>query len=86
MRVRFVLTRFALESGKLIGAVREVFGNRTAKYANSSRDVTVECSAERFVRFQIARNNWGATNGFKDLQLEIIEPKPNPKNVIESYD
>ena len=86
MRVSFVLTSHSLSSGRLIEALREVFGNRVARYANCSQDVTVECQAERFIRFQIARNEHGAQNGFKDLRLRIIEPAPKSKRVIEVFD
>lgn len=82
MRVSFVLTHYALSSGKVISAVREVFGNRLAKYANCVRDVEVECSAERFTRFLIARNEFGATNSFRDLKLKIIEPTPKAKKEV----
>lgn len=86
MLVSFILTSHSLQSGKLIAAVREVFGNRLARHANCYQDVIVECSAERFVRFQIARNAHGATNGFKDLALRIIEPKPKPRHLVETFD
>lgn len=86
MRVRFILTGYALESGKVIAAVREVFGRRVARYANCRQPVTIECSSERFVRFLIARNQHNATNSFKDLQLEIIDPVPEPKTAYEVYD
>lgn len=87
MRVSFTLTRYSLESGKLIAALREVFGNRIAKYANCNVDVQVECSADRFVRFQVARNAHGAANGFKDLDLKIIHPKPKYEpRISETFD
>lgn len=84
MRVRFILTKFALQSGKVIAATREVFGNRLAKYANCNQNITVECTSERFVRWLIARNAHDAQNSFKDLYLEVIEPNPRPK--IEMFD
>jgi hypothetical protein len=86
MRVRFILTGYALESGKVIAAAREVFGKRVARYANCRQPVTVECSAERFVRFLIARNEHDATNSFKDLKLEIIDPIPEPRTAYETFD
>ena len=85
MRVSFLLTKYALQSGKVIAATREIFGNRVAKYANSNCPLIVECSAERFVRFQILRNQFGAENGFKDLQLKIIDPTPE-RIFSESFD
>ncbi len=86
MRVEFTLTKFALQSGKLISAAREIFGNRVAKYANSNQSLRIDCSAERFIRFQIARNEWGAENGFKELKLSILEPKQPEKTFKESFD
>lgn len=84
MRVRFILTKYALESGKVVATIREVFGHRLARYANCHKDVVVECSSERFVRFMIARNDHNATNSFKDLKLAVVEPGPIQK--IESFD
>jgi hypothetical protein len=86
MRVRFTLNRFDLQSGKLIQAAREVFGKRVARWANCSQDLVVECSAERFVRFQIVRNNYGADNSFKSLKLEIISPERVPHVALETFD
>lgn len=86
MRVRFTLNRFDLQSGKQIAAAREVFGRRVARWANSNQDLVVECSAERFVKFQIVRNSYGADNGFKSLKLEIISPQPEPSVQLERFD
>jgi hypothetical protein len=86
MRVRFTLNRYDLASGRCIAAARKVFGNRVARWANCDEDLIVECSADRFVSFQIIRNEYGATNGFKNLNLEIIEPKPKTKILVESFD
>lgn len=86
MRVRFILNSFDLQSGKQIAAAREVFGKRVARWANCAHDLVIECSAERFVRFQILRNELGATNGFKNLKVEIISPVPAPSVVTEVFD
>lgn len=86
MRVRFTLNKYDLQSGKQIAAAREVFGKRVARWANCARDLTIECSAERFVRFQIVRNEMGAENGFKSLKLEIISPEPTPTVAFETFD
>jgi hypothetical protein len=86
MRVRFVLNSFDLGSGAQIAAAREVFGKRVSRWANCSQDLVIECSADRFVRFQVRRNELGATNGFKNLKLEIISPVPAPSVVTEVFD
>lgn len=86
MRVRFTLNSFDLQSGKQIAAAREVFGKRVTRWANCARDLVIECSAERFVRFQIVRNEMGAQNGFKNLKLEIISPEPIPATALEAFD
>lgn len=86
MRVRFTLNRFDLQSGKLIQAAREVFGKRVARWANCQQDLVIECSAERFVRFQIVRNSYGSDNSFKSLKLEIISPEPAPSVALEKFD
>lgn len=86
MRVRFTLNSFDLQSGKQIAAAREVFGKRVARWANCTHDLVIECSAERFIRFQIVRNEMGASNGFKNLKLEIISPEPLPTTALETFD
>jgi hypothetical protein len=86
MRVRFTLNRFDLQSGRTIAAVREVFGRRGVKWANCNEDVIFECSAERFIRFQISQNEHGGENGFKSLKLEIINPENQKLMPLEVYD
>ncbi len=81
-RVSFVLSPFALGSGKVMGALREVFGNKIGRYANCARPLTIDCSPERFCRFLIARNEWDAQNSFKDLKLRFIEPEPEPQKLV----
>ena len=80
-RVSFVLSTYALASGKVMAALTAVFGNRIRKYANCNRPLTIDCSADRFVRWLIIRNELGAHNSFKDLQLRIIEPEPTPQRL-----
>ena len=80
-RVTFVVTTFALGSGKVMGALREVFGNKIGRYANCAHPLTIACSAERFCRFLIARNEWDAQNSFKDLKLKFLEPEPITKRL-----
>jgi hypothetical protein len=81
MRVSFVLSIYALGSGTIINSLTSVFGNRIRKYANCNRPLTIECSAERFVKWLIVRNELGAQNSFKDLKLQIIEPEPSPQKL-----
>ena len=81
MRLRFVLSPYALQSGKVIASVREVFGERLARYANSTKSVIVDCNADRFVQWLIARDRSGAANSFKDLKLEILSPEPKPNYI-----
>lgn len=80
-RVAFVVTSYALSSGKVMGALKEVFGNKIGRYANCSKPLHIECSPERFCRFMIARNEWDAHNSFKDLKLRFIEPEPAPQTL-----
>lgn len=81
-RVTFVLTPYALQSSKVIGALKQVFGNKIGKYVNCPQPLTIDCSPERFCRFLIARNEWDATNSFKDLKLRFIEPEPTPRKLV----
>lgn len=83
MRVSFVLNTYALGSGRVIAAAREVFGERVARYANCSQDLTIECPADMLVRFMIARNERGATNGFKNLRVrQLSKPKCSGREVF----
>lgn len=84
MRVQFTLNSYMLSSGKVIAAAREVFGNRVARWANSAQDLTVECSPERFVRFLIARDKYGASNDWKGIRAREIAPVVLPR--VESFD
>lgn len=81
-RVSFVVSPWALQSGKVVAALKEVFGAKIGRYANCSKPLTIDCSPERFCRFLIARNEFGAANSFKDLKLRIVEPEPTPTKLV----
>jgi hypothetical protein len=85
MRLEITITQYMLGSGKVVQALRDVFGHRAAKYANFAGNLTIECRADQFVRFLLARDANGASNDWKSLKVTELTPVVIPPQVREVF-
>ena len=72
--VMFRIRPHAYQSEKVCGALREVWpGIRIP--AVSEKDLQIICNVVDFVKFLLARDSWGASNSWKDLNVRFDKPR-----------
>jgi len=83
MKIRLTLDAHALQSGPVLKAARTAFGDGFVdKYKFRSQSIDVDCTAEQLARFLVLRDDLGAQNLWKALNVRIMEDCPVPPSVL----
>ena len=80
MKVRLFLDNTMLYNDVVMRAARTAFGdgfgNKYARSWHRTGGVSLIATAEQLMAFLVARDKLGATNAWKALRVEILDPQP----------
>lgn len=85
MKVDFTLTEYVQQARAVTEAAREAFGPEISKFLLGTRPIRIRCRPDQMMRFLVTRNDLGGTNGWKDLNVKLVDARPTTFVDVSNY-